>query len=388
MIKDRYSAKTKRLVVSGSLARAGANSPAGVTRPWASLPTSSNLGAVVASDALPALAPGHPWLRMIGSLPSGVPDNYNGANTAVTDGTLTAWLLNPRQWGRRGKLLKRPRCLLIGGIPINDEFRNEIISLVAPFTAAGIDVIEISSTATNHLLCPLLGPVPVESSSNVSIGSILTGPGNQPAVAYRSVTTRAAIDFDGSQLYVANLGASRMAFGQLSEFTVLPSAVPSGVVGALSFGSFHSGYTFKVTTEWTPGNDPGPQAFTGCTEVGSTEVPGLGGAPSEAARIQVFPNGARAAEDRANLLAHQSRFEKLKVVFFGNEAVASTGGFGYPTAPADLNPGSPGTVAASIDGGAGVTSYVAFSGNPLTSTAAAEAAAAAVLADASSFFGL
>ncbi len=107
MLIDYSPVRTKRVVDKAAvLSRAGPNSPSGVERPWGGLATLPNSGLPIKSNPMAAVGGGHAWLQMVGSLPLGVvTDNYNGANDSVTDGILTAWLLNPRRWGRRGAVV-------------------------------------------------------------------------------------------------------------------------------------------------------------------------------------------------------------------------------------------------------------------------------------------
>lgn len=379
MIASGSPTASKFLSDSGDLTVAGGDSLGG--KPWKSLARVANFGSVIATASRPAVAPSHPWLRMVGTIPN-VTEDYAGSADGVTDGVLTAYFLNRRQWARPSSPVRVPKTLLIVGYSPGFLFREYLMTLLGPLTAIGVDVIEVGLDSANHSICPLLGAVPVINSEPVVIGSMVKGPGTQPAVAYRSVSCPAAADFSGGQLLVVNIGRERLEFGRMTSFSATSTGPPSGVDEDPTGSSLHYGYVFRAFTEWDIGNDPGAQAFDGCDELGST----LDSGSLFGARIQMFLNTARAEEDIALLTPFASRFHKFHISFRGNESVSTGGGTGLPSDAESLNPGDPADVVAALDGGTGLVSYEANTGDVLTDDSAAEDLADSIAAQAIDFF--
>lgn len=325
-------------------------------------------------DSPATVIPGLVWLQSVGTLPLAIGDDP--AIGFVSDATVTAYLPTRRLNGRRGRLLRPPRTLLVVG-----SFTNSIGFEVAADALADLNVDIVMSAGVNYDISTLLGWLPVTDFSRITIGEMKTGPGSEPAIAYIDQTVLPAAGCEGGQLYVAYLGLERMAFGGLSSYSVVATG-SAGSPAAPTASSYHPGYTFWTMTSWSAGNDPGDQAFTGCSEVGRTDIPDLSVIGLEAGRIQVFFNGSRVSIDRAAFADYLARMDRLKVKFWGRNA-STNGGIGRPTDPANLNPGDPTATALAIDGGLGVVSFQEFASDPASDPAAAWAA---ILADATSFF--
>ena len=373
--EERKSPRAKwKVDTSATRSRIGPSTPSGITRPWGALPVGAKAGLPLLGGSAAAVGPGHAYLQMVGLLPTGISSNYI-AGYSKNDGNISFKAYTRRSWAHSGFAPRRPRALVISGAA-TASFTTALLGAdLSDFEDAGIDI--LGAGATNGTLCPLLGLVPLTAATATSIGGL----------GYLSMTARAATGYTGGEVYFASLGQERMAFGDFTDYT--HSGLFSGdpTIGT----SYHPGYTFVVMTLWGTSlaagfhDDPGEQSFTGCTEVGSTlddSDPGLSG------RIQMFLNESRAAEDMAVLAAYAANFDRLRVAFWGNEEVASFSGgdlFGSLD-PDQRNPGTPATVASTIDGGNGLVTYHA---NPSSDGVfIGSNTAAAILTDARSFFGL
>lgn len=367
-----------------------------LSSPYKARTTTYVNGALIQSDPVIAAAPGHAYLEMVAVLPIGVPADYE-ANTddAFTDGVLQVYALNRRQYARPNSILRRPRTLLITGASFA-AVREFVYLLGDELSMRHIDVLAaVNESVWNAILSPMASVLPITSSVSQTHGNLLKGPG-APTTTMKYLQHSILDLIEGGDLYVAHFNAERMQFGfSLGGVNNQNIVIPYDASSANAIGPeiYTLGYTFKVKTFWSnevsvpgsaltgPFEDPGPQAFSGAVEVGSAEDPNWThtGLISGPGRIQIFLNQARVNNDRAAL--QTGNFNKVKMVFWGQDDVTSDVIDGLDLTVEELNPGDPEATAALIDGGTGLVGYQSFS-----SLDDGEEIAVRLIADAIAFF--